>query len=138
MVKDEAEILANVGNIDLTTYVNFSQLAAIARQNGQSKFLVGLLILFVGSDRGRTNAPRPISGVHGHRRESGEFAGADQVKEDSAANMGQLRPSGRSRADGCNLQGAVHLRQECRRSIPLPERRDHEEKGRLLRMNIKN
>jgi len=31
LVKDESEILANVGNIDLTTYVNFSQISEVAK-----------------------------------------------------------------------------------------------------------
>ena len=33
LVKDEAEILRNVGNIDLTTYVNFNQIKEVARIN---------------------------------------------------------------------------------------------------------
>lgn len=37
LVKDEEEILANIGNIDLTTYVNFRQIGEIAKQNEQSK-----------------------------------------------------------------------------------------------------
>lgn len=38
LVKDEADILRNIGNIDLTTYVNFMQIAEVAKTNKQSKF----------------------------------------------------------------------------------------------------
>ena len=31
LVKDETEIMANIGNIDLTTYVNFSQISEVAK-----------------------------------------------------------------------------------------------------------
>jgi SAM-dependent MidA family methyltransferase len=35
LVKSESEILANLGNIDLTSYVNFSLIKEIAKQNPQ-------------------------------------------------------------------------------------------------------
>lgn len=35
LVKSESEILANLGNIDLTSYVNFSLIKEIAKQNSQ-------------------------------------------------------------------------------------------------------
>ena len=50
LVKDEADILANIGNIDLTTYVNFTQIAEVAKTNKQSKFGDSMLIVLC-SDR---------------------------------------------------------------------------------------
>lgn len=37
LVKDEETILQNVGNIDLTSYVNFRQIAEVAKTNQTSK-----------------------------------------------------------------------------------------------------
>ena len=33
LVKDEKQILENIGNIDLTTYVNFNQISQVAKAN---------------------------------------------------------------------------------------------------------
>ena len=38
LIKDEQDILDNIGNIDLTSYVNFNQISQVARTNKQSKF----------------------------------------------------------------------------------------------------
>jgi SAM-dependent MidA family methyltransferase len=63
LVKDDKQILANVGNIDLTAYVNFRHLAEVARLNTQSKLLSP-------SARQWSNALRILFGGDGHSPKS--------------------------------------------------------------------
>ena len=63
MTKDFNEIADNIGEIDLTSYVNFAQIKKIAQSNKNSK----INVLTTNSDRGRTYAIRIVFGVDGDK-----------------------------------------------------------------------